>query len=107
MRLLAKALSAAAFLVATGVPSLAAELPPPFAAMNEPLAPFRISDDIYYVGAKDVTSFLIVTDNGLILTDGGFTQTSEQILSNIKTLGFDPKKVKILLSSHAPFDHAG
>jgi metallo-beta-lactamase class B len=71
------------------------------------MAPFRISDDVYYVGASDVTSFLIVTDAGLILTDGGFEQTAPQIEANIKTLGFDIKNVKILLNSHAHFDHAG
>ena len=85
----------------------ARELPKFYADMNRPVAPFRISDDIYYVGASDVTSFLIVTDAGLIVTDGGFAETAPQILTNIKTLGFDPKNVKILLNSHAHFDHDG
>ncbi|HEX2591725.1 MAG TPA: subclass B3 metallo-beta-lactamase, partial [Rhizomicrobium sp.] len=80
---------------------------PRFAAMDQPVAPFKISDDIYYVGASDVTSFLIVTDAGLILTDGGFPDTAQQIEANIKALGFDIKNVKILMSSHAHFDHAG
>lgn len=89
------------------VPAVARQLPKFFADMNVPVAPFRISDDIYYVGASDVTSFLIVTDAGLIVTDGGFAETAPQILANIKTLGFDPKNVKILLNSHAHFDHDG
>lgn len=75
--------------------------------MDRPVTPFRISDDIYYVGASDVTSFLIVTDAGLILTDGGFPDTAAQIEANIKTLGFDIHNVKLLMSSHAHFDHAG
>ncbi len=87
--------------------SLARSLPPPYDAMNAPMAPFRISDDIYYVGARDVTSFLIVTDAGLILTDGGFEETAPQIEANIATLGFDIHDVKVLLNSHAHFDHAG
>jgi metallo-beta-lactamase class B len=82
-------------------------LPPQFVAMDQPVAPFRISDDIYYVGASDVTSFLIVTDAGLILTDGGFPDTAAQIEANIKTLGFDIRNVKFLMNSHAHFDHAG
>jgi len=85
----------------------ARELPKFYADMNRPVAPFRISDDIYYVGASDVTSFLVVTDAGLIVTDGGFAETAPQILANIKRLGFDPKNVKILLNSHAHFDHDG
>lgn len=87
--------------------ALAADLPPQFAAMDQPVAPFRISDDIYYVGASDVTSFLIVTNAGLILTDGGFPDTAAQIEGNIKTLGFDIHNVKFLMNSHAHFDHAG
>jgi metallo-beta-lactamase class B len=105
-----KSLKAAAIV---GLPILAAscaaarELPKFFADMNRPIAPFRISDDIYYVGASDVTSFLIVTDAGLIVTDGGFAETAPQILANIKALAFNPKNVKILLNSHAHFDHDG
>lgn len=98
---------AAGFLLLMAHASVAADLAPQYAAMNGPMAPFRVSDDIYYVGAADVTSFLIVTDAGLILTDGGFEQTAPEIEANIKTLGFDIKDVKILLNSHAHFDHAG
>ncbi|HEY1962944.1 MAG TPA: subclass B3 metallo-beta-lactamase [Rhizomicrobium sp.] len=102
-----KAAAIAVLVVLTAVPAAARELPKFYADMNAPVAPFRISDDIYYVGASDVTSFLIVTDAGLIVTDGGFAETAPQILANIKTLGFDPKNVKILLNSHAHFDHDG
>jgi metallo-beta-lactamase class B len=84
-----------------------AELTPPFAAMNEPLAPFQIADNLYYVGARDVTSYLIVTKDGLILLDGGFEQSAPQFLANVRTLGFDPKNIKFILNSHAHFDHAG
>ncbi len=100
------AMMAAAFLGAWSMAG-AADLAPQFAAMNQPVAPFRVTDDIYYVGASDVTSFLIVTDVGLILTDGGFESTAPQIEANIKTLGFDIAKVKVLMNSHAHFDHAG
>lgn len=100
------AIFAAAFALLAAAAS-AAELSPFFEAMNQPAKPFQIGDNIYYVGASDVTSFLIVTDKGLILTDGGFPQTAPQIEANIKTLGFDIKNVKILMNSHAHFDHAG
>jgi metallo-beta-lactamase class B len=102
-----RSVTVAALLLGVFVAASAAELEPRYAAMNQPVAPFRLSDDIYYVGASDVTSFLIVTDAGLILTDGGFESTAPQIEANIKALGFDITKVKILLNSHAHFDHAG
>jgi metallo-beta-lactamase class B len=79
----------------------------PSETWNNPVAPFRIADGLYYVGAADIAAYLIVTDAGLLVIDGGHPETAGQILANIKALGFDPKAVKILLSSHAHFDHAG
>jgi metallo-beta-lactamase class B len=69
--------------------------------------PFRIADNLYYVGASDVTSFLITTPQGDILLDGGLRETAPQIERNIAALGFHMKDVKILLNSHAHMDHAG
>jgi metallo-beta-lactamase class B len=74
---------------------------------NEPFPPFRVIGNIYYVGPAGVTSFAIKTSKGIILLDGGLPETAPQILANLKKLGMDPKDVKILLNSHAHFDHAG
>jgi len=75
--------------------------------MNQPVAPFRIIGNIYYVGASDIASYLIVTPAGNILLDGGFVETAPQIEANIQTLGFKLSDVKILLNSHEHLDHAG
>jgi metallo-beta-lactamase class B len=74
---------------------------------NQPIAPFQIAGNLYYVGANDVTSYLITTPKGHILLDGGFVETVPQIERNIAQLGFKLTDVKILLNSHAHFDHAG
>jgi metallo-beta-lactamase class B len=74
---------------------------------NQPVEPFRIIGNIYYVGATDITSYLIATPKGHIVIDGGFVETAPMILANIRKLGFKPEDVKILLSSHAHYDHAG
>ncbi len=74
---------------------------------NQPVQPFRIIGNIYYVGASDITSYLIVTPAGDILLDGGLVETAPQIEANIKKLGFRLADVKVLLSSHAHYDHAG
>lgn len=74
---------------------------------NQPVPPFRIAGNLYYVGASDITSYLITTPKGHILIDGGFVETVPMIVANIGTLGFDVKDVKILLNSHAHYDHAG
>lgn len=78
-----------------------------YRSMNQPLEPFKIIGNIYYVGASDVTSFLITTEKGHILIDGGFSETAPQIRRNITKLGFRLEDVKILLNSHAHLDHAG
>ncbi len=75
--------------------------------MNQPIPPFRIIGNIYYVGASDIGSYLIVTPAGDILLDGGFVETAPQIEANIQTLGFKLKDVKFILNSHAHLDHAG
>ena len=75
--------------------------------MNQPIPPFRIIGNIYYVGASDIGSYLIVTPAGDILLDGGFVETAPQIEANIQSLGFKLKDVKFILNSHAHLDHAG
>lgn len=74
---------------------------------NTPVKPFRIIGNVYYVGASDLTSFLITSSQGHILLDGGLPETATQIERNVAALGFRMKDVKILLNSHAHFDHAG
>ncbi len=102
-RALAVALALLAF-----VPALAgAQADPESRAANRPVAPFRILGNLYYVGASDVTAYLLATPQGLILLDGGFAETAAQIEANVERLGFHLKDVKTLLNSHAHLDHAG
>jgi metallo-beta-lactamase class B len=75
--------------------------------MNQPVAPFHIIGNIYFVGASDIGIYLIVTPAGDILLDGGFVETAPQIEANIPKLGFRLKDVKFILNSHAHLDHAG
>jgi metallo-beta-lactamase class B len=74
---------------------------------NRPVRPFKIADNIYYVGASDVTSFLITTPRGHVLVDGGLVETAPLILASIRALGFRPEDVRLILASHAHYDHAG
>jgi hypothetical protein len=76
------------------------------ATWSKPVAPFRIGEGLYYVGALDLTSYLFVTRAGLIVLDGGDGTVGKQVAANIRTLGFDPAQVKILLNTHQHFDHA-
>jgi metallo-beta-lactamase class B len=74
---------------------------------NQPVKPYRVIGNIYYVGASEVTSFLIVTPKGHILLDSGFFETVPQIRHNVTELGFRLADIKIILNSHAHYDHAG
>ena len=73
---------------------------------HQPYAPFKIGEGLYYVGGSDYSSYLIVTKAGLIVIDGGDAIVGKQVVQNIRTLGFDPANVKVLLNTHAHFDHA-
>jgi metallo-beta-lactamase class B len=70
-----------------------------------PIAPFRISDNIYYVGSKDLASYLIVTPEGDVLINSSLQSSPPLILASIRKLGIQPRDVKVLLISHAHFDH--
>jgi metallo-beta-lactamase class B len=74
---------------------------------NTPYEPFRVIGNVYYVGSAGVSAWLITTPKGHIVIDGIMPQSAPQIIGNIGKLGFDIHDVKILLNSHAHFDHAG
>jgi metallo-beta-lactamase class B len=74
---------------------------------NAPVEPFHLTAHLSYVGASEVTSYAIETSQGLIVIDGGFVETAPQIERNLAKLGYAVRNVKVLLSSHAHFDHAG
>ncbi|MEO7795410.1 MAG: subclass B3 metallo-beta-lactamase [Thermoanaerobaculia bacterium] len=94
-------------LFALGSASASAQSNPEWKSWNQPVEPFRIADNLYYVGASDIAAYLITTPEGHILIDGGFAETAPQIAANVAKLGFKLNDVKILLNSHAHFDHAG
>jgi metallo-beta-lactamase class B len=74
-------------------------------AWTTPIAPFRIADNLYYVGSKDLASYLIVTPEGDILINSSFERSVPLIRKSVEQLGFHFTDVKILLISHAHDDH--
>ena len=72
-----------------------------------PDEPFRIAGNLYYVGSTGVTAFLLTGPEGHVLIDGGYPETGALIQGSIAKLGFRVSDVKVLLNSHAHFDHAG
>jgi metallo-beta-lactamase class B len=77
------------------------------AQWNAPHKPFRLFGNTYYVGVAGLSSVLITSDKGHILLDGGLPQSAALIDDNIRALGFRTTDVRLIVNSHAHFDHAG
>jgi metallo-beta-lactamase class B len=72
---------------------------------NDAIPPFKIVGPIHYVGTFDLGVYLITTPQGHILLDGGLAESAPVIERSIRTLGFKPEDIKILLTTQAHFDH--
>lgn len=72
---------------------------------TRPFPPFRIAGDLYYVGTKDLATYLIRTPQGNILINCELEADVPLIQASIEKLGMDFQDTKILLISHAHFDH--
>jgi metallo-beta-lactamase class B len=94
---------------AIAVAAMALAAGPAFAQANwnKPTEPFHVIDNVWYVGTEGLSAFLFTTPEGHILLDGATPEGAAVIAANIAKLGFKLSDVKILLNSHAHFDHSG
>ena len=91
---------------------VALSVPVPAAAQDKttwtrPVKPFRIVGNIYYVGTEGIAAYLVTSGHRAVLLDATLAENAPLIERNIQALGFRLKDVKIILNSHAHFDHAG
>jgi len=92
-------------LAAVAAPAARADMP---ANWSKPIRPYRVVGNIYYVGTEGISSWLITSSEGHVLLDAGPTpEVGKQIERNITALGFQLADVKILINTHAHYDHAG
>ena len=77
------------------------------ATWAEAKAPFRVMENVYFVGTKWVSAFLIDTPEGLIIIDCMYREVLYLLIDSIRALGFDPHDIKHLLLTHGHFDHCG
>ena len=82
--------------------SAAAQVDPTW---TEAFQPFHIAGNLYYVGTRGLASYLIKSSDGLILINSDLEQNVPQIKASIEALGFKFSDVKVLLISHAHWDH--
>ena len=77
----------------------------PFTAQKT--EPFKVFDNISYVGVETVGSYVINTSGGLILIDSTYAETADHVLDGVRKLGFDPSNIKYMLITHQHNDHFG
>jgi metallo-beta-lactamase class B len=105
MMLLSAALSLmAGSAAAQSLPDLMKQM---IAAWNKPTEPFKVIDNIYYVGTNGLASYLITTPQGHILIDTVMPESTAQIESSIGKLGFKVADIKYIINTHAHIDHTG
>ena len=91
-------------LLSCSLQSVLAEVNP---SWTTPIAPFRIADNLYYVGSQDLAAYLVTTHAGNILINANLPSSPAQIKASVEQLGFRWKDTKILLVGQAHMDHAG
>lgn len=76
-------------------------------SVREDILPFRMLENVYFVGGRDVSVHIIDTGCGLIMIDSGYPHMRGMILENIHAVGLDIRDLKIILHSHGHYDHIG
>jgi metallo-beta-lactamase class B len=74
---------------------------------NAARQPYRVFGNTYYVGVKGLSAVLIASDRGLILIDAALPQSAPLVDENIRKVGFRTADIRLILNSHAHYDHAG
>lgn len=79
----------------------------PPANWTEAVEPFAVAEDLYYVGTAELGSYLFTSAAGHILLDVPLAENVDRVQQSIEKLGFSLRDVRLLIISHAHFDHTG
>ena len=74
---------------------------------DTPTEPFRVIDNVYYVGTAGLAVYLLTSPQGHILIDSAMPEATPLIEANIQKLGIKLSDIKYLLNTHAHMDHTG
>ena len=69
--------------------------------------PFKIFDNLYYIGMDWVSAYLLTTSDGLIMLDSLYGAFANEAIENVRKLGFDPDDIRYVIATHGHGDHAG
>jgi metallo-beta-lactamase class B len=72
---------------------------------NTAFPPHKVIGNIYYVGTRTLTSYLVTTPQGAILVNTTYERNVPVIQKSVEQLGFKFADIKIVLGTHAHGDH--
>lgn len=90
---------------ATPAPSPAPAFDP--GSWTRPAEAFRVIGPVHYVGTEDLGVFLVASPQGHVLVDGALGESAPLIERSIRSLGFDPKDIRAIVTTQAHNDHVG
>jgi metallo-beta-lactamase class B len=67
----------------------------------------RIYGPVSHIGPLTVCAYLVETSDGLVAVDAGYDSDGDLLADNIRSLGLDPKDLKLILLTHWHWDHVG
>ena len=89
-------------------PGVSPKLPASFSPPYRSFEPIKLFDNLYYVGTTTVGGFIVDSGDGLIMLDTGIGDTDvAMMVEDMKKLGLDPSRIKLIFISHEHFDHYG
>ncbi len=72
-----------------------------------PFPPFRLADDLCYVGTDGGPAYLLATGDGLVMIDASYPETFSSVTAGIRQMGYDPADIRHILLTHGHLDHVG
>jgi metallo-beta-lactamase class B len=85
-------------------PKLPASFSPPYRSIE----PIKLFDNLYFVGTTTVGAFIVDSGDGLVMLDTGVGDTDiAMMVKDMKNLGLDPSRIRLIFISHEHFDHYG
>jgi metallo-beta-lactamase class B len=69
-------------------------------------SPYKVFDNLYWLGTRQHSSWALRTTQGIIIIDTNFAwATQPEIIEGLTKLGLNPRDIKYVIISHAHGDH--
>lgn len=89
-------------------PGVSSKLPASFSPPYISVEPIKLFDNLYFVGTTTVGAFIVDSGDGLVMLDTGVGDADiAMMVEDMKKLGLDPSRIKLIFISHEHFDHYG